>query len=58
MVEEVRKEQVVRRCCSSSVVSGHGGGAIKEFTPSRCGATKKTPIKPRIAANFGGGNLQ
>ena len=57
VVEEVRKEEVVRSCSSSSVVSGRGG-ASKESTPSRGGAMKKTPRKPRIAANFGGGPLQ
>ena len=57
VVEEVRKEEVVRSCSSSSVVSGRGG-ASKESTPSRGGATKKTPRKHRIATNFGGGPLQ
>ena len=57
VVEEVRKEEVVRSCSSSSVVNGRGG-ASKESTPSRGGATKKMPRKPRIATNFGGGPLQ
>ena len=57
VVEEVRKEEVVRSCSSSSVVSG-SGGASKESTPSCGGATKKTPRKPKIAAHFGSGPLQ
>ena len=32
VVEEVGKDQVVRRCCRSSIVIGHCGWAIKEFT--------------------------
>ena len=57
VVEEVRKEEVVRSYSSSSVVNGRGG-ASKESTPSCGGAMKKTPRKPRIATNFGCGPLQ